>query len=127
MRLNNLATGTPTAVNIPLFAGSSQATMLNRAFSGKSLNIEYTVQGPSGYTRFVGIGSQAFVGASTTLPTTGLAPICPRPSPVSTTKPVLITNPLAPLATPTSPGTFTLSSGLAALLTDRIPVVRTLP
>lgn len=124
VRLNNLTAGTPTAVDIPLFAGANQQAMLNRAFNGKSLNIEYTVQAPSGYTRFVGIGSQAFVGASTTLPTPGLAPICPRPSPVNTTRPVLVANPLAPLATPTNPGTFELSNGQISLLTDRVPVLR---
>jgi hypothetical protein len=125
VRLNNLTPGTPTAMNIPLFAGSTQATMLSRAFSGKSLNIEYTVQGPSGYTRYVGVGSQAFTGASTVVPITGRAPICPRPSPID--RPVLLTNPLAPLtATPASPGTFALSSGQTALLTDRIPVVSTI-
>jgi hypothetical protein len=124
VRLNNLATGTPTAVNIPLFAGSSQQTMLNRAFSGKSLNIEYTLQAPSTYTRFTGIGSQAFIGASTAIPVTGRAPFCPRPSPID--KPVVIANPLAPFATPINPGTFALSSGQLSLLTDRIPVVSTI-
>jgi hypothetical protein len=126
VRLNDLAVGTPTAMNIPLFAGANQQTMLSRAFNGKSLNIEYTVQGPSGYSRFVGIGSQAFVGASTALPTAGLAPICPRPSPILPIKPVVVPNPLAPFATPTNPGTFTLSSGQISLLTDRVPVLRTL-
>ena len=125
VRLNNLVAGTATQVDIPLFAGSSQATMLNRAFSGKSLNIEYTLQAPSGYTRYIGVGAQDFVGATTSRPTTDLAAVCLPPTPTDPIGPVYVPNPIAPLATPSSPGTFTLSSGNLTLLSDRVPVLRT--
>jgi hypothetical protein len=126
VRLNNLTAGTATQVDIPLFAGSSQATMLNRAFSGKSLNIEYTLQAPSGYTRYIGVGAQDFVGASTARPSTDTAALCLPPTPTDPIGPVLIPNPLAPNATPLNPGTFTLSTGNLTQLSDRIPVLRTL-
>jgi hypothetical protein len=126
VRLNNLTAGAATQVDIPLFVGSSQATMLSRGFSGKSLNIEYTLQAPSGYARYIGIGAQDFVGASTARPSTDTAAICLPPTPTDPIGPVLIPNPLAPLATPASPGTFTLSNGNLTQLTDRVPVLRTI-
>ena len=96
------------------------------AFSGKSLNIEYTLQAPSGYTRYIGVGAQDFVGASTARPASDTAALCLPPTPTDPIGPVLVPNPLAPLATPTNPGTFTLSNGNLTTLSDRVPVIRTL-
>ena len=68
--------------------------------------------------------AQDFVGASTTRPSTDVAAVCLPPTPTDPVGPVYIPNPLAPLATPASPGTFTLSNGDLTLLSDRVPVLR---
>jgi hypothetical protein len=125
-RLTSLVPGTPTLVDVTLFAGTNQATMLRRAFTGQSLNIQYALVAPSAYTRYIGVGPPDFVGASTSRPADDIAAVCLPPSPIDPIGPVLIPNPLAPIATPTNPGTFTLANGDLTKLADRVPVLRTI-
>ena len=72
------------------------------------------------YTRYIGVGAQDFVGASTSRPADDIAAVCLPPSPIDPIGPVLIPNPLAPIATPTNPGTFTLANGDLTKLADCI-------
>jgi hypothetical protein len=114
VRLNNLPAGVPTDVDIPL-----NQNLIERAFSGTGWRVEYTVQTPVEYARFVGVGPQALIGTTIATPIASRAPDCPRPAPDNGFVLVTAPNPTF-LTTPPSEGSpvpvFPLASGWTATI-----------
>jgi len=125
VRLNTLQPGVPTDVDIPL-----NQSLINRAFGGSAVRLEYTVQTPNAYARRVGIGAQSIVGNKTIIPVGSRAPFCPRPAPDNNITLVTAPNPTFTAGvTPTNPiVTFPLSTGLNATVPPRLiellPIIR---
>jgi hypothetical protein len=114
----NLTPGVLTNVDIPL-----AQNLINRAFSGTSFRVEYTVVAPSGYIRRVGFGDQSFVGTTVATPVASRAPLCPiNPAPDDPIKIITGFNPTWAInETVSNPlVNFTLSSGDLAAVPPRI-------
>jgi hypothetical protein len=120
--LNALTPGTPTNVDIAL-----DQTLIDRAFSGGSFRLGYYISATGGgATRYVGVGSQQFIGNNT--PLASPMPICPRPDPTNGLATIALYNPLsiATGGTPTVWAPYIISGVTLGLTPDRIQVVRSL-